>query len=221
MKMQIWDTAGQERFRAMTPMFYRGANAALLVFDLTDYASFDDIMGWVTELQRKVQDSMVLILVGNKCDLSERREVNKDEAIQYAKSIGGNLIDVKLLSPLKFIRHYFIAGYYFETSSVSNHDHYQSIEKVFTQTALGLIRLSESSNTVLRRYDSIDSLPHISLSNNSILLDSAMATSAITLGGDLLNDDNGLPMETGRVENVAFSHDHIALGNEHRGGCCW
>lgn len=76
--MQIWDTAGQERFRSMAPMYYRGANAALLVFDLTNYTSFQDIKTWITELQRTVVEQMVLTLVGNKCDLPERA-VSKEE----------------------------------------------------------------------------------------------------------------------------------------------
>lgn len=50
--MQVWDTAGQERFRAMAPLYYRNANAALLVFDISQYASFTDIKNWVRELER-------------------------------------------------------------------------------------------------------------------------------------------------------------------------
>lgn len=64
-------------------MYYRGANAALLVFDLTNYTSFMDIKGWITELQRAVVDQIVLTLVGNKCDLPER-VVSKEEVRYYA-----------------------------------------------------------------------------------------------------------------------------------------
>lgn len=53
-KMQIWDTAGQEKFRAMTPMYYRNANAALLVFDITSYKSFVEVKGWVQELHKYI-----------------------------------------------------------------------------------------------------------------------------------------------------------------------
>lgn len=53
-KMQIWDTAGQEKFRAMTPMYYRNANAALLVFDITNYKSFLEVKGWVQELHKYI-----------------------------------------------------------------------------------------------------------------------------------------------------------------------
>ncbi|KAG7173408.1 Ras-like GTP-binding protein RYL2-like [Homarus americanus] len=50
-KMQVWDTAGQERFRSMAPMYYRGANAALLIFDLSNYVTFTDIQSWVSGVQ--------------------------------------------------------------------------------------------------------------------------------------------------------------------------
>ena len=59
-KLQIWDTAGQERFRSMAPMYYRGAAAALLVYDVTRSDSFDDIEGWIQELRANGGDNMVL-----------------------------------------------------------------------------------------------------------------------------------------------------------------
>ena len=61
-KLQIWDTAGQERFRSMAPMYYRGAAAALLVYDVTRSDSFDDIEGWIQELRANGGDNMVLRL---------------------------------------------------------------------------------------------------------------------------------------------------------------
>lgn len=72
---QIWDTAGQERFKAMAPMFYRNANAALLVFDLTSQTSFESIKMWVQELKGNVDEPMMLCMVGNKIDLNDQREV--------------------------------------------------------------------------------------------------------------------------------------------------
>lgn len=83
--MQVWDTAGQERFRSMAPMYYRGANAALLVFELTNYNSFVEIKTWISELQRTVVDQIVLTLVGNKCDLPERA-VSKEEVRRITAS---------------------------------------------------------------------------------------------------------------------------------------
>ncbi|XP_030760219.1 ras-related protein RABF2b [Sitophilus oryzae] len=86
--LQVWDTAGEERFKAMAPMFYRNANAALLVFDITNYASFESIKGWVQELRKNILEPMILCVVGNKIDLSSKRKVSRDEALQYANSIG-------------------------------------------------------------------------------------------------------------------------------------
>lgn len=67
--LQIWDTAGQERFRSMAPMYYRGAHAAILVFDATDRESFDKVGSWVDELQSHANTELVLVLVANKSDL--------------------------------------------------------------------------------------------------------------------------------------------------------
>ncbi|KJE92475.1 GTP-binding protein rab11, variant 2 [Capsaspora owczarzaki ATCC 30864] len=85
--VQIWDTAGQERFRSMAPMYYRGANAALLVYDITDEQTFDDIKSWVKELQHNVDSDIVLVLVGNKSDMASQRKVSGETAAIYAEEI--------------------------------------------------------------------------------------------------------------------------------------
>ena len=73
-KLQIWDTAGQERFRAMAPMYYRGAHAAILVFDVTDVNSFVTMKGWVSELIDNLSptDDIVLSIACNKSDKKKR-----------------------------------------------------------------------------------------------------------------------------------------------------
>lgn len=91
--MQIWDTAGQERFKAMAPLYYRNANAALLIFDLTSHASFEEVKSWILELQKNVQEPMFLLLVGNKSDLVDKRAVSKEEAFVYAHSIGAKFLE--------------------------------------------------------------------------------------------------------------------------------
>ena len=63
---QVWDTAGQERFRAMAPMYYRKANAAILVFDVTKRSSFDDMKSWVEELQRNSDGHLVICILGTR-----------------------------------------------------------------------------------------------------------------------------------------------------------
>lgn len=74
----------------MAPMFYRNSNAAILVYDITNYTSFEGMQRWVAELKRHVDEPMVLMLVGNKVDLEGGREVMVDEAIGYAKKIGAH-----------------------------------------------------------------------------------------------------------------------------------
>mgnify|MGYP002034090586 FL=1 len=84
----IWDTAGQERFHALGPIYYRDADAALLVFDITDTDSFKRIQGWVRELRKMVGSEILLTIAGNKLDLERQRVVSKQEAQEYAESCG-------------------------------------------------------------------------------------------------------------------------------------
>ncbi|MCJ1297074.1 hypothetical protein MMC34_008643 [Xylographa carneopallida] len=67
--MQIWDTAGQERFRSMAPMYYRGAHAAVLVFDVTSAETLDKVGEWADELHGHASDDILLVLAANKADL--------------------------------------------------------------------------------------------------------------------------------------------------------
>jgi len=73
-KLQIWDTAGQERFKSLTPMYYRDAKAALLVYDITSAASFTKVKEWVNELRVGVPYDILLVVVGNKLDKAEAEE---------------------------------------------------------------------------------------------------------------------------------------------------
>ncbi|KAJ7781587.1 P-loop containing nucleoside triphosphate hydrolase protein [Mycena metata] len=79
-RLQLWDTAGQERFRSMAPMYYRGANAALLLYDITNASTFDDIRGWLEELKKNCQPELIIYIVGSKADLSPHRQVTSDLA---------------------------------------------------------------------------------------------------------------------------------------------
>ena len=78
-RLEIWDTAGQERYKSLAPMYYRGATAALIVYDVTNEESFQGAKTWVEELRRQGKPNVVIILVGNKYDLLEdhnKREVD-------------------------------------------------------------------------------------------------------------------------------------------------
>ncbi|CAL1680435.1 unnamed protein product [Lasius platythorax] len=120
-KLQVWDTAGQERFRSMAPMYYRNANAAMLVFDLTQYNSFIAIKCWVKELQQNVEETMVLAVIGNKSDLTHQRQIDGEEGQKYATSIGATYHEISVL-------------------------HNEGVETVFLAIAKGLLRVA-SNNT--------------------------------------------------------------------------
>merc|ERR1719230_462190 len=87
-KFEIWDTAGPERYHSLAPMYYRGAAAAIVVYDMTSADSFKRAKDWVKELQRQGSPSLVLALVGNKADLVEARATAEEEAKQFASSNG-------------------------------------------------------------------------------------------------------------------------------------
>jgi len=84
-KVQIWDTAGQERFRAITRGYYRGAVAALVVYDITKAATFRNVEKWLQELQTHADADIVIMLVGNKSDLRSQREVATEDAKRFAE----------------------------------------------------------------------------------------------------------------------------------------
>ena len=77
-KIQIWDTAGQERYRSITSAYYKGAKGALIVYDITRKNTFDNIDKWITDLKLNGDKNICIIIVGNKSDLNEQREVDKE-----------------------------------------------------------------------------------------------------------------------------------------------
>lgn len=83
-KFEIWDTAGQERYHSLAPMYYRGAQAAIVVYDLTNKETFQKAQNWIKELQRQASPNIVIALAGNKLDLASKRAVTYEEAKQYA-----------------------------------------------------------------------------------------------------------------------------------------
>ncbi|KAK2403615.1 ras-related protein RABA5a [Trifolium repens] len=87
-KAQIWDTAGQERFRAVTSAYYRGAFGALVVYDISRRGTFDSIKRWLDELTTQNDSTVARMLVGNKCDLENIREVSVEEGKTLAEEEG-------------------------------------------------------------------------------------------------------------------------------------
>ncbi|KAK4362047.1 hypothetical protein RND71_017288 [Anisodus tanguticus] len=100
-KAQIWDTAGQERFRAITSSYYRGALGALLVYDITRRATFENLKRWLHELREYGSSDMVIVLVGNKSDLANStREVNIEDGQSLAQLEGLSFLETSAMENL-------------------------------------------------------------------------------------------------------------------------
>jgi len=87
-KFEIWDTAGQERYHSLAPMYYRGAQAAIVVYDISNKETFQKAQTWIKELQRQASPNIVIALAGNKLDLAAKRTVTFEEAKAYADECG-------------------------------------------------------------------------------------------------------------------------------------
>nr|XP_056702818.1 ras-related protein Rab-39B-like [Euleptes europaea] len=93
-KLQFWDTAGQERFRSVTRSYYRNSAGAVLMFDLTNRASFESIKKWHQEVMETVKPyHVVFVLVGHKSDLGDERKVGQKEAEKLASSLGAKYVE--------------------------------------------------------------------------------------------------------------------------------
>ncbi len=92
---KIWDTAGQEKYHSLAPMYYRGAAAAIVVYDITRESSFKTLQAWVNELKELGPENIVIAIAGNKADLADDRQVAIDAARDYAKSIGPDTLFVE------------------------------------------------------------------------------------------------------------------------------
>ena len=86
-KAQIWDTAGQERYKAITSAYYKGAKGAFVVYDITRKGSFESVEKWVNDLKAAADKSLTIILVGNKCDLEDQRQVTKEQGEEKANHL--------------------------------------------------------------------------------------------------------------------------------------
>ncbi|XP_039822696.1 ras-related protein Rab-2-A-like [Panicum virgatum] len=87
-KIQVWDTAGQEAFRSITRSYYRGAAAAVLVYDITRRETFNHVASWLEDAKQLVSPHLTMVLVGSKCDLSNRRSVSYEEGERFAMEHG-------------------------------------------------------------------------------------------------------------------------------------
>ena len=84
-KIQIWDTAGQERYRSITSAYYKGAKGALIVYDITRKCTFDNIDKWISDLKLNGDKNICIVILGNKSDLDDKREVSKSEGMKKSE----------------------------------------------------------------------------------------------------------------------------------------
>ena len=97
-KVQIWDTAGQEKYRSITSSYYKGAHGCLLVYDITRKATFENIDKWLAEIKLSSNNEINMILIGNKCDLEDKREVSIEEAQNKAKLLNMAFMETSALN---------------------------------------------------------------------------------------------------------------------------
>jgi len=84
-KLQIWDTGGQQSFKAITRSYYRGAQGIILVYDVTRRDSFSHLKSWLDECKLNADENVTILVVGNKCDLTEKRQVTEKEGKEFAE----------------------------------------------------------------------------------------------------------------------------------------
>ncbi|KAJ9692395.1 hypothetical protein PVL29_011448 [Vitis rotundifolia] len=99
-KFDIWDTAGQERYHSLAPMYYRGAAAAVVVYDISNVDTFVRAKKWVQELQKQGNKNLVMALVANKCDLESKREVKTEEGEKLSEENGMFFIETSAKTSL-------------------------------------------------------------------------------------------------------------------------
>ena len=113
-KIELWDTAGQERYKSITAVYYKGAKGVLVVYDTTSKTSFDNIDKWLGEIKDKSSEDIKLMIIGNKIDLKEFREVSNEQALNKAKVLGIPLMETSALDStnVKEAFHYFLKEIY-------------------------------------------------------------------------------------------------------------
>ena len=97
-KIEIWDTAGQERYKSITTAYYKGAKGAMIVYDVTNQTSFDNVDKWYNEIKEKASKNINLIVIGNKNDLIDKKIINSESSIEKAKSFGIAIMETSALS---------------------------------------------------------------------------------------------------------------------------
>ena len=97
-KAQIWDKAGQEKYKAITGAYYKGSKGAFVVYDITRKETFESVDKWINDLKSSGDPKLIIIIIGNKCDLEEKREILKEQGEEKAKSFGCAFLETSALS---------------------------------------------------------------------------------------------------------------------------
>ena len=97
-KAQVWDTAGQERYKSITSTYYKGAKGAFIVYDITNRETFESVDKWIQDLNMNSDKNVTLLLIGNKKDLVDKRDVTKEEGEEKAKSFGLAFLETSALT---------------------------------------------------------------------------------------------------------------------------
>ena len=87
-KIQIWDTAGQDRFRAITKNYYKGSHGIILIYDITNRRTFENVQQWISQIREETSQNVVIYLIGNKIDMKEERKVSTEEGKKLADELG-------------------------------------------------------------------------------------------------------------------------------------
>lgn len=101
--LQVWDTAGQERFRAITTAYYRGSKGILLVYDITNINTFDNLNRWLDE-SYNIVGHIPIMLIGNKCDLKHKRQVSTEMGKEFAEKYGCMFLETSALDSTNIIK---------------------------------------------------------------------------------------------------------------------
>lgn len=134
-KLQIWDTAGQERFHTITTSYYRGAMGIMLVYDISNEKSFENIVKWLRNIDEHANEDVEKMILGNKCDMEEKRVVTKDRGEAVSESflcLFAYRITL-FVSPLQIAREHGIK--FMETSAKAN----INIERAFCDLAEAIL----------------------------------------------------------------------------------
>ena len=97
-KIQIWDTAGQERYRSITSAYYKGAKGALIVYDITRKATFNNIDKWISDLKLNGDKDICIVILGNKSDLNDKREITTEEGIKKSEQFKTAFLETSALN---------------------------------------------------------------------------------------------------------------------------